>query len=518
MKGELLDWLVQIEPEPITFDYSPSKEVQIRRMFSLEEQAHSTYSLTLLLHHASWSTLHQCVHILLTHGSLETCNPRTVLDFLQALNSNPKFWQGRERTVPKHKEDRYEDVLSLTEDQELCVVAYIVREAELHGPQRMRARLSLVTSVTGKLIEFLVTQRGEAASSLYVEFYLKFPSVLSRVGDVTAGSSDSIEYMNNTGTTVLDKMSHTIITALTCIELPRTKNHQLESALRKLASKHPILTLRQLPLIANSLLGIVYLESNVLRSRNYLHLFLQILRLVLLLQPHIFHKVYKDSLLSIINTYTQLFLQHGYMKDVCSMLPMFISFIQQYVSNDAVTANSFIQENLQSLHTLKEQHPMVGVLLNGVQDSDSWEPPNIPHDLIIEQLTGPDPSQALQELDRCTSRPAVLERLYPALISLLPHESSIVRTSALSLLVTYIRHNPACVNTLVPSLLNTLTPASSPEVVATLCERLPDIIVFAQEDALPILSKLFSLNMWMNCNTLPSIMRCISTLSLQSGC
>lgn len=57
------------------------------------------------------------------------------------------------------------------------------------------------------------------------------------------------------GTTVLDKMSHTIITALTCVDSPRTKNQQLENALRKLSSKHPILVLRQLPLIANSLLG-----------------------------------------------------------------------------------------------------------------------------------------------------------------------------------------------------------------------------------------------------------------------
>ncbi|KAI5704862.1 hypothetical protein M8J75_009507 [Diaphorina citri] len=530
MKGELLDWLIQIEPEPISLTCNPSKQAQISRMFSREEHKHSTYVLTLLIHHASWTTLHQCVQILLCAGQYSTCNPRTVLDFLQALNFNPKFWQGRERNIPKHKENLYDDVLSLSEDQVICVIEYIVKEAELYGVDKMRSRIDLCQNVTTKVIEYLLRNKHRARTSrvhkhLYIEFYLRFPSYLATINDI-GGADDMIQYMNNTGTTVLDKMSHTIITALTCVELPRTKNHQLESALRKLSSKHPILVLRQLPLIANSLLGIVYLESNVLRNRNYLHLFQQILRLVQLLQPHIFHKVYKDSLHCIINTYTELFLQHGFLKEVSAMLPKFISFIQNYVSNDAETANSYIQENLDKLHSLQAHHPMIGVLINGVHDSDVGvagggggypsETPNIPHDLIIEQLNGPDPSQSLQELERFTSCPAVLERLFPSFVSLLSHESS--TTTALSLLVTYVRHDPACVSTLVPSLLNTLNAASSPEVVASLCERLPDIIVFAQEDALPILSKLFSLNMWMNCNTLPSIMRCISTLSLQSGC
>uniref|UniRef100_A0A8D8ZNY5 Integrator complex subunit 1 n=1 Tax=Cacopsylla melanoneura TaxID=428564 RepID=A0A8D8ZNY5_9HEMI len=530
MKGELLDWLVQIEPEPISLTYSPSKEAMICRMFS-QEGKNCPYILTLLIHHASWTTLHQCVQILLTRLSVESCNPRTVLDFLQALNSNPKFWQGREKNVPKHKENTYDDVLSLTHEQVICVIEYIVKEGELYGVDRIRSRINLCHNITPPVLEYLVRNKHKAYSSLvqkhlYIEFYLRFPSFLSCVGEI-AGGTDMIVHMNNTGTTVLDKMSHTIITGLTCVELPRTKNHQLESALRKLASKHPILVLRQLPLIANSLLGIVYLESNVLRNRNYLNLFQQILRLLQLFEPHIFNKVYKESLQYIIDTYTQLFLQHGYMQEVSAMLPKFISFIQNYVSNDAETVNSYIQDNLDKLQAIQSQHPMIGVLINGVHDGEGAggggggypsETPNIPHDLIIEQLNGPDPSQALQELERFSSCPGVLERLFPSLVSLLSHESSTVRVTALSLLVSYVRHNPACVSSLVPSLLNTLNAATSPDVVASLCERLPDLIVFAQEDALPILSKLFSLNMWMNYNTIPSIMRCISTLSLQSGC
>jgi hypothetical protein len=64
------------------------------------------------------------------------------------------------------------------------------------------------------------------------------------------------------------------------------------------------------------------------------------------------------------------------------------------------------QENLDKLHSLQAHHPMIGVLINGVHDSDVGvagggggypsETPNIPHDLIIEQLNGSDPSQSLQ--------------------------------------------------------------------------------------------------------------------------
>ncbi|XP_026678814.1 integrator complex subunit 1 [Diaphorina citri] len=545
MKGELLDWLIQIEPEPISLTCNPSKQAQISRIFSREEHKHSTYVLTLLIHHASWTTLHQCVQILLCAGQYSTCNPRTVLDFLQALNFNPKFWQGRERNIPKHKENLYDDVLSLSEDQ---VLTELPRDFEMKD--RMYAALV-----------DLICMCCFLSVATYVRGDLRIPDKAQR---------SVAQYC----TTVLDKMSHTIITALTCVELPRTKNHQLESALRKLSSKHPILVLRQLPLIANSLLE----------------------RLVQLLQPHIFHKVYKDSLHCIINTYTELFLQHGFLKEVSAMLPKFISFIQNYVSNDAETANSYIQVYKDSLHCiintytelflqhgfLKEVSAMLPKFISFIQNyvSNDAETANkkIPSSHLILRLSSivynphqmyrlesapiddekyeaqmfsdcyvtihsfneddhyivdvtddvremrRDENQDLlteikqNELERFTSCPAVLERLFPSFVSLLSHESSTVRTTALSLLVTYVRHDPACVSTLVPSLLNTLNAASSPEVVASLCERLPDIIVFAQEDALPILSKLFSLNMWMNCNTLPSIMRCISTLSLQSGC
>lgn len=51
-----------------------------------------------------------------------------VLDFLEALTRNPRLWQGREKHIPKHHTP--ESVLHLTEKQVLCMIEYIIQEAD----------------------------------------------------------------------------------------------------------------------------------------------------------------------------------------------------------------------------------------------------------------------------------------------------------------------------------------------------------------------------------------------------
>lgn len=77
-------------------------------------------------------------------------DPTAVLDFLWALTCNPKLWQGRDKFTPKHYVP--EDILFLTVEQLLNLVAYVVEEGVVTNNRenrktalhKMEARLDLI--------------------------------------------------------------------------------------------------------------------------------------------------------------------------------------------------------------------------------------------------------------------------------------------------------------------------------------------------------------------------------------
>jgi integrator complex subunit 1 len=129
------------------------------------------------------------------------------------------------------------------------------------------------------------------------------------------------------GPCTLDSPSHSLLSAMAAAP-GSTKDwgrraHDFELAARKMAATHPLLLLRQLPMLAASLRGRVHFDSSIFRSRNHLLLFTQSLGLLELLQPHIFQIEYAQPLEDVLDSFFSMFQVSNL---IISLTPCFIYF------------------------------------------------------------------------------------------------------------------------------------------------------------------------------------------------
>ena len=98
---------------------------------------------------------------------------------------------------------------------------------------------------------------------------------------------------------VVDIVSHTLLSSLAATQAGRAWGQQMqefESAARKVAATHPILMLRNLPLIAASLRGRTQYDFAFFRSRNHMTFYSMMLGLLELMVPFVFSSEYKPAL------------------------------------------------------------------------------------------------------------------------------------------------------------------------------------------------------------------------------
>ncbi|CAH0389258.1 unnamed protein product [Bemisia tabaci] len=550
--GLFVDWLVQIEPEII----GTSHGLQMGLLFARRDESKPLavemcrpYLLTLLVHNASWATLHYSMSQLLSIDSAQKFDPTAVLDFLWALTYNPKLWQGRERYTPKHKVT--ENLLRLTPNQVLCVVEYIVAEgASKKDPvemkEKMNSRLSQLSdcicctdlNIAIKLMDHLTLKashleesKREVYSELIVLMYLRVPQLSNFINDNNPLNQHLAEFSSTGTSSLLDTLSHTLITALAStahVKEWTRRAQEIELCLRKLISSHPLLVLRQLPLLASSLVGRVHLESYVFRSRAHLLLMQQVLSILELLQPKIYRPEYSQDLHLIIHTYLLMFQNHSGIKEVYHMMTKFVAFLQNYIGHDAEHALKYLHSRANLLRELQLTYSALNsvcVLMSGVTSEGEVfvtaatpveeAPPDL--DATIKALKGDGSYTALIDLDHATSkRSAALEPALDTLCQLLSDPSNGVRSLAHSLTIRYIKCNPSAAKIVLPYFIACFD-SDSPEIIATACDKLPEMAVCAQEYALPLLKKVFYLGMYLNINTMASITKTISLLNLQSG-
>ncbi|XP_021917589.1 integrator complex subunit 1 [Zootermopsis nevadensis] len=574
--GLLIDWLASVEPELIgsctslqmqlLFSKSPNNQIAASKLGSPATQSCRPYLLTLLTHRASWTTLHHCLQNLLDGGD-QKYDPAAVLDFLWALTCNPKLWQGREKFTPKHHSP--EDILRLTSAQTLALVGYIVEEAVItdaegeslsrqNASDKMESRLPLLLQCTNDgqemaaVAKYLVDimsgktgLRSDVANHLLLKLYFRIPGVIQHLTDVELDKFLAGACVTEWSSSVLDGMSHTLFTALTATSQNKDwtrRSQEYELLARKMASVHPVLVLRQLPMLAASLRGRVHLDFSVFRSRNHLNLFQQVVGILELLQPHIFLPAYSEGLEDTFHSYFALFKYHGHMKDLTSLLNRFISLLQGFISYDAQRALKYLQKHAHILNDLQMYHqnlPSLRALLSGISlpktDDEGDEvivavaappitadpsPAWTPRLASLNKMQGDDVYTALQELDHLSSRkPSVLDAFCEPISELLLSPTSNIRVLAHVLLTRHLRHNPAAATagTGLAAFLRCLE-SDQADILNTALERLSEIVLCAQEHALPLLQKVFNLGMCSNVNTVPHISKTIALLNVQTGC
>ncbi|XP_034943269.1 integrator complex subunit 1 isoform X2 [Chelonus insularis] len=573
--GLLIDWLASIEPELIGI--CPS--LQMKLLFGktklhvkidesvVNSHACRPYLLTLLTHRASWMTLYKCVGHLLIKCD-DGYDPTAVLDFFWALTCNPRLWQGRDKFTPKHYVP--ENILLLTEQQSLTLITYIVAEAIIVFDRRgrnaalaqMESRLDLVQHcllteerITARVVEYLAEKmtsndegiEADMAHQFLLHLYMKIPKVICLLNQFQAKKFVAGAKITEWTGSVLDSMSHSLLTALAATSRHKSwisKSQDFELCARKMAAVHPLLVLRQLPMIASSLTGRCHMNLSEFRTGNHLNFFTQIISLLELLQPYLFNEEYQTALEDTLENYFQCFQNYAPVKDrniLASLLNRFVALLQAYASHDAQRALKYLHNHIQILRDLQTYYPGSASLLsltsivpalrgtNGEEifvsgPSPFVQPePNLPAHwpslmTTLNKIQGEDVFSALQDIDHLSiKKPSILEFAIDNIAELLVSPQGNIRTLAHNLLTRLLKNRPTTNSNILSAFQRCLDSPRS-DVLMSALDKLPEIVLCMQEHALPLLQKVFELGVNSNVNTIPYINKSIILLNTQQGC
>ena len=178
-----------------------------------------------------------------------------------------------------------------------------------------------------------------------LQLYMKLPKIISYLTGCQAKRMVDGGHISDWTGSVLDCMSHTLLTALAATPRQKSwsaKSRELELCARKMAAVHPILVLRQLPLLASSLMGWCDLEFGQFKSGHHMNLYTQVMGLLELLQPHVFNEEHRKGLEDTLANYFQCFHVSGGIRLFSSLflklLKCCLSFFQHYCTADDLTS------------------------------------------------------------------------------------------------------------------------------------------------------------------------------------
>ncbi|XP_054707879.1 integrator complex subunit 1-like [Uloborus diversus] len=577
-----VDWLECLEPKIIN-SFPQSQCHLLFSLITLQQEPITVpfrpYLLALLIHQSSWKILHYYIETVLNSRIKEVkFDPTSVLDFLHACIYIPKIWQGRYKK--KNKRGNEEDILALTDHQINSVVDYILEEAfmslDSHHDQTnlssgyvfieqrlklfmkcLAHRRSLINTFLQHLLEIIKNdkQKGKLAQELLFQAYHQIPSILTFISDSTFLSDCSS--VLRSGHCKLDTISHTLLISLARTESTKMakkgvgKMTRLEFVCRKMASTHPVLLLRQLPMMTTLLRGRVHLDYHLFRQQNHIALFGCFLSILELLPPYLFKNEYCSDLNNILSLYMDVFQTYGSPKEIVHLLNRFFAFFLQYLAAKPSQARHFIHQYLEVLQDLASQHQDL-VSLRSILTGTCMHFWNVPdtssskdkaetslHDVVaglqfqaqaaaqshipsvasrLSQGSSEDILTALQELESISyKKPIVLEHVLDHLKGFMQDSNPQFRYSAFNLVMHYIKNNPNKGILFISSFLQCLE-SEQVDIVESAVGHLPEFAVLVQEYATVLLQKAFSVGMMKNINTVDKIRDTIAYLTAQSGC
>ncbi|XP_050391471.2 integrator complex subunit 1 [Patella vulgata] len=563
----LIDWLELLEPELIQSNPTLQQKLIFAKGVtngkSCTRKQNHPYLLALLTHQGSWKTLNKCItQLLQSHETESSFDPTAVLDFLWACLHIPKIWQGREQS--SKRTELYEDVLGLTDQQILSVVDFIIEETS-HDQQSTNERIDmskrmelLIVSLCGndnkvKLVVSHVQKKITANSMrkreyevLLLELYLQFPYLLNWLSDPNVLLTQI--YNSEQGQSQLDGISHRMITALgraRAGKAAESRMYDANIACRKLASEHPLLILRQLPMIAALLQGRTELHFTEFRNKNYLLLFSHVLGILDILQPQIF-TCQQSGLAEIYDAYFSLIERHGRdNRQLGGLIVKFVSFLQNFVSFDSQKAVKLLQKYVNILSSVSQVYPSISELkallasltlppssqteagpkqerttpMVSTSHTDTlWTPAQLaPFLKKFRKGTLEEVLQVLHDLDETSKRRVeVLSHFETELQKLMYDVNDRCRNTAFTLIMRHIRQNPRRCSEFVPIFLQCIE-SRNPDVIQSALSNLAEFTVLAQEHAQTILQKTFLVGIRSNVETSSYISETIQLLNLETA-
>ncbi|XP_070218216.1 integrator complex subunit 1 isoform X2 [Bos mutus] len=575
--GLLVDWLEMLDPEVV----GSCPDLQQRLLFSRgkgkghpgpQVPSFRPYLLALLTHQSSWSTLHQCIRILLGRGREQRFDPSASLDFLWACIHVPRIWQGRDQRTPQKR--REELVLRVQPAELVGLVELILAEAEARSQDGdagacglLQARLPLLLSccrggdegikkVTAHLTSCVQqwgdSVLGKCSRDLLVQLYLQRPDLRVPLPDVLLHSQGA------TGSSVckLDGLIHRFITLLADTSDSRASESRVADAsmaCRKLAVAHPLLLLRHLPMIAALLHGRTHLNFQEFRQQNHLTFFMHVLGVLELLQPQVFQSEHQGALWDCLLSFVRLL--RNYRKSSRHLVPFaskFVRFTHKYISCSPAAAVAFLQKHLNVLHDLSLDSSdlvMLKSLLAGLslpsrdggadraldeegEDESSAGSLPLVSVCIFAPLTAAEMAPYMKRLSRGQTvedllevlsdvdemsrrRPEILGFFSTSLQRLMSSAEESCRSLAFSLALRSIQNNPGIAADFLPTFMYCLGSRDF-EVVQTALRNLPEYTLLCQEHAAVLLHRAFLVGMYGQMDTSAQISEALRILHLEA--
>ncbi|XP_008572467.1 PREDICTED: integrator complex subunit 1 [Galeopterus variegatus] len=575
--GLLVDWLEMLDPEVV----SCCPDLQQKLLFSRRKgKGHSgtqvlsfrPYLLALFTHQSSWSTLHQCIRVLLGKSREQRFDPSASLDFLWACIHVPRIWQGRDQRTPQKR--REELALQVQAPELISLVELILAEAETKSQDAdtaagtlLQARVPLLLScchgddesirkvteyLTGCIQQWGDSVLGRRCRDLLLQLYLQRPELRVPLPEVLLHSEGA------TGSSIckMDGLIHRFITLLADTSDSRSSENRVADAnmaCRKLAVAHPILLLRHLPMIAALLHGRTHLNFQEFRQQNHLTFFVHVLGVLELLQPQVFQNEHQGALWDCLLSFVRLLL--NYRKSSRHLAPFiskFVQFIHKYITCNAPAAVSFLQKHADPLHDLSFDNSdlvMLKSLLAGLSlpsrdgradrgldeegedESSAGSLPLVSVSLFTPLTTAEmapymkrlsrgqtveDLLEVLSDIDEMSRRrPEILGFFSTNLQRLMSSAEESCRNLAFSLALRSIQNNPSIAADFLPTFMYCLGSRDF-EVVQTALRNLPEYTLLCQEHAAVLLHRAFLVGMYGQVDTSAQISEALKILHMEA--
>lgn len=575
--GLLVDWLEMLDPEVV----SSCPDLQQKLLFSrrkgkghagVQVPSFRPYLLALFTHQSSWSTLHQCIRVLLGTSREQRFDPSASLDFLWACIHVPRIWQGRDQRTPQKR--REELVLRIQAAELISLVELILAEAETRSQDGdaaacslIQARLPLLLSCcrgdhegVRKATEHLagcIQQWGDSAlgrrcQDLLLQLYLQRPELRVPVPEVLVRSEGAA----SGSICKLDGLIHRFITLLADTGDSRSSESRVADAnmaCRKLAVAHPILLLRHLPMVAALLHGRTHLNFQEFRQQNHLAFFLHVLGVLELLQPHVFRSEHQGALWDCLLSFIRLLLNYRKCsRHLAPFISKFVQLIHKYLTCNAPAAVCFLQEHAEPLHDLSFENSDLATLKSllaglslpsrdgradrGLDEDGEDERSASSLPLVSVSLSTPltaaemapymkrlsrgqtveDLLEALSDVDELSRRrPEVLGFFSTNLQRLMSSAEESCRDLAFSLALRSMQSNPSIAADFLPTFMYCLG-SRDLEVVQTALRNLPEYTLLCQEHAAVLLHRAFLVGMYGQIDTSAQISEALKTLHMEA--
>uniref|UniRef100_A0A3B3UAH8 Integrator complex subunit 1 n=1 Tax=Poecilia latipinna TaxID=48699 RepID=A0A3B3UAH8_9TELE len=577
--GLLVDWLEHLDPE-VT---SVCPDLQQKLLFARGTPAYRPYLLALLTHQSNWSTLLQCISALLCKHRDYKLDPSSALDFLWACSHIPRIWQGRDQKIPQKKTEKF--VLRLSSEELISLVDLILSESKLSSVSSpsngrsgldqascslIQSRLPLLHSYCDgslenikKVSEYLINctkKRDDSAMSkwcqnLLLQIYLHFPEVIQHVtlpGDTfsSGGAADG-------SSCKLDVLVHRLVTLLADVGDSKSVEGRVSDAnlaCRKLAVSHPVLLLRHLPMIAGLLHGRIHLNMLEFRQQNHMTFFSNVLAILELLQPLVFHSDHQRALQDCLLSFMKVLQNFQRSRSPLIFINKFLQFTQKYITHDAAAAIPYLQKHSDILHLCAENPDLVQLksLLAGLTlpvKSSSADVTTEEKDgehlydlsagsLPLVNISAPftlssadmtmylkkmskgeaveDVLEVLTEVDEKSRRsPEIIQYFTNDLQRLMTSSEELSRNMAFSLALRCIQNNPSLATDFLPTFMYCIGSGNF-DVVQTSLRNLPEYVLLCQEHADILLHKAFLVGIYGQIDTSSVISESMKVLHMES--